>query len=311
MTEISAGPLIVSAPALRDQPDWIGRERDRLRDLAGTAGAILIRGLEVAGRREAATVARALSRELMAEHEGFTPRVATDGIYPAARWSPDQPMCMHHELSYSARPPGLLVFCCLVAPAWGGATAIADGSAVLRQLPPAVAKRFSEVGWELRRTYNDVVGVPWPAAFGTGDRAAVERYCDAHGIGFQWQDDGGLHTRRTLPAVLDHPSLGERVWFNQIAFLSEWTMDPAVREYLVAEFGADGLPFTTRYGDGELIDPEVIDLINDVYDAQTMREPWQAGDVLMVDNLRMAHSREPYGGSREVLVALGDPVSRS
>ncbi|MET9973273.1 TauD/TfdA family dioxygenase, partial [Streptomyces sp. NPDC006356] len=92
-----------------------------------------------------------------------------------------------------------------------------------------------------------------------------------------------------------------------------WTMDPAVREYLVFEFGPNELPFTTRCGDGSPLDRATVDLINDVYDAHTVREPWQTGDLLVVDNLRMAHSRDPYRGERRIAVALADPapVSRS
>ena len=29
---------------------------------------------------------------------------------------------------------------------------------------------------------------------------------------------------------------------------------------------------------------------------------------MLVDNIRMAHSREPFSGTREVLVGMGDPV---
>jgi alpha-ketoglutarate-dependent taurine dioxygenase len=246
----------------------------------------------------------------MTEREAFASRrIYADGVYSASKWPANQPMCMHHELSYGTPPPGLLIFCCLTASGQGGATALADGAAVLSSLPGPLVDRFARVGWELRRSYNDTVGVPWPDAFGSADQSAVERYCQVRAIGYQWQPDGGLVTRRTLPAVRRHPVLGEQVWFNQIAFLNEWTMDPAVRDYLVAEFGPDGLPFTTRYGDGEPIEASVIELINDVYAAHTVRERWQDGDVLMVDNLRVAHSREPYEGDREVLVALADPVS--
>ena len=39
-----------------------------------------------------------------------------------------------------------------------------------------------------------------------------------------------------------------------------------------------------------------------------MREPWQAGDLMLVDNVRTAHSREPFEGPREVLAAMADPV---
>jgi len=81
-----------------------------------------------------------------------------------------------------------------------------------------------------------------------------------------------------------------------------------VREYLVDVYGADGLPFNTRYGDGEPIGEDVIALINTVYEQNTVCEPWHEGDLMLVDNIRTAHSREAYEGPREVVVAMADPV---
>lgn len=78
--------------------------------------------------------------------------------------------------------------------------------------------------------------------------------------------------------------------------------------YLIEVFGPDGLPFTTRFGNGDPIGEDVIRLLNDVYEAHTAREPWQAGDLLLVDNVRAAHSRYPFEGPREVLVTMADPV---
>ena len=49
-------------------------------------------------------------------------------------------------------------------------------------------------------------------------------------------------------------------------------------------------------------------LVNEVYEARTVREPWQAGDLMIVDNISSAHSREPFTGQREVLVGMADPV---
>ena len=72
-------------------------------------------------------------------------------------------------------------------------------------------------------------------------------------------------------------------------------------------YGADGLPFNTRFGNGDPIGEDVVELLNKVYEANTAREPWQAGDLLLVDNIRTAHSREPFEGPREVLVGDGRP----
>ncbi len=105
-----------------------------------------------------------------------------------------------------------------------------------------------------------------------------------------------------------HPLTGRRCWFNQIAFLSEWTIEPEVREYLVDVYGEDGLPFNTRFGDGDPIGAGVVQVINQVYEANTAREPWRCGDLMLVDNIRTAHGREPFQGPREVLVGMTDPV---
>ena len=76
-------------------------------------------------------------------------------------------------------------------------------------------------------------------------------------------------------------------------------------------YGADGLPFNTRFGTGEPLTEEIVELINAVYEANTVREPWQAGDLMLVDNIRTAHSREAYEGPREILVGMAEPVRLS
>lgn len=108
--------------------------------------------------------------------------------------------------------------------------------------------------------------------------------------------------------MVRHPVTGQRCWFNQVAFLNEWTLDPEIREYLVEMYGSEGLPFNTCFGNGDPIGEDVVLLLNEVYEAHTSREPWQGGDLMLVDNIRTAHSREPFEGPREVLVAMGDQV---
>jgi alpha-ketoglutarate-dependent taurine dioxygenase len=245
----------------------------------------------------------------MTEMEAFAPRRRyAEGVYSASKWPPKQPMCMHHELSYAFEPPGLMLFACLVAPADGGATPVADSPSVLAGLPAGLVERAERVGWLLVRNYNDDVGATIAESFGTDDRSAVEKYCRANAIKFEWQPGGGLRTWQHRSAVVRHPRTGQRCWFNQIAFLNQWTMDPEVREYLVEMYGEDGLPFNTRFGNGEPIGADVVQTVNETYEANTIREPWQAGDLLLVDNVRTAHGREPFEGPREVVVAMADAM---
>ncbi|MDH6439008.1 alpha-ketoglutarate-dependent taurine dioxygenase [Streptomyces sp. SAI-144] len=305
-------PPILHAKSGEDPAGWAAEHHDTLRALVLEHGGVLVRGLGLSDPATTEAVFRRLTSGLMPDREPFAPRRSYGGgVYSTTKWPPNQQMCMHHEVSYGLEFPGLLLFACLEAPGAGGATALADASAVLRDLPRELVSRFERVGWLLTRSYHEEIGASVEEAFGTDDRAAVERYCRRHAIEFAWQSDGSLHTRQRRGAVLRHPDSGLPCWFNQIAFLNEWTMEPEVHEYLVDMYGADGLPFNTRFGDGDPIDVDVVRTINEVYDAHTVREPWQDGDLLLVDNIRTAHSREPFEGPREVLAALGNPVSRT
>jgi alpha-ketoglutarate-dependent taurine dioxygenase len=300
---------ILQADAPGDLPGWAAEHRDALRAVVAEHGSVRVRGLDLRDPVEISAVFRQLATGLMVEREAFASRrIYSDGVYSSATWPPNQPMCMHHELSYTLEFPSLMLFACLSAPTQGGATAVADARAVLEALPPELVARFEREGWMLTRSYNDEIGATVAEAFGTDDRGAVEAYCHANGIGFEWQSDGGLRTWQRRYAVVRHPVTGERCWFNQIAFLNEWTIDPEVREYLVDMYGADGLPFNTRFGNGDPIGADIVQLLNHVYEVNTVREPWQAGDLMLVDNIRTAHSREAYQGPREILVGMAEPI---
>jgi alpha-ketoglutarate-dependent taurine dioxygenase len=302
-------PPILRAEATCGAPSWAAEHRDALRAVLAEHGSVLVRGLGLRDETEIGAVFQQLATGLMTEKEAFAPRrTYSDGVYSSSKWPPNQPMCMHHELSYTLEVPGLMLFACLIAPTDGGATAVADSPTVLDALPPELIERFEREGWLLTRNYNDEIGASFAEAFGTEDRGAVESYCRANAIEFEWQPDGGLRTRQRRRAVVRHPVTGQRCWFNQIAFLNEWTIAPEVHEYLVDVYGADALPFNTRFGNGGPIGKDVVQLLNKIYEANTAREPWQAGDLMLVDNVRTAHSREPFEGPREVLVAMADPV---
>ncbi len=289
-------------------PAWAARHRAEVLAHIHEFGAVLLRGLGVTSAAEVAAAAAALGIEPMAEREGFAPRSSyAEAVYSSSHWPADEPMCMHHERSYAAEVPGYVVFGCLTAPATGGRTAVADSHRVLRGLPPELVRPFEAGGWVLTRMYHEI-GVPWTYAFGTGDRAGADAYCTAAGIAAEWLPDGRLRTRQRRAAVVAHPRTGVLGWFNQIAFLNEMTLDRAIREYLVDLYGPTGLPFNTAYADGSPVIAETVDKINEVYDALAVGEPWQAGDVMVVDNIRMAHNREPYSGAREIVVVFGDSV---
>ena len=69
-------------------------------------------------------------------------------------------------------------------------------------------------------------------------------------------------------------------------------------------FREEDLPYNTYYGDGTPIEDSVVAEIREAYRQERLEFPWRAGDILMLDNMLVAHGRNPYSPPRRVLVAM-------
>ncbi|MFF3736458.1 TauD/TfdA family dioxygenase [Streptomyces sp. NPDC002566] len=309
--EAGAPPMVVTPElsTLADALDWLRSVDDELRAAMRSQGVLYLRGLPVRDVQDFGAVRDQLVPQRTPYREKATPRHSYgDDVFSSTDLPPAQPIRMHNENSYTLDFPGTLVFCCLTAPAEGGATPVADCRAVLRDIPEHLVRRMRSSGWALRRNYSDLVSLDWRTAFATDRSAQVEAYCAENLIAARWSGDD-LSTSQIRAGVITHPHTGDEVWFNHMAFWNSWSLDEEIRESLVDEFGADGLPFETSFGDGEPVTKEDLAAIDAAYAGATMRRSWQPGDVMMVDNILAAHGRERFRGDRRIVVAMGDPVS--
>jgi hypothetical protein len=87
------------------------------------------------------------------------------------------------------------------------------------------------------------------------------------------------------------------------------TLDASVAAGLRLTMAEDELPNNTYYGDGSQIEPVVLDEIRDAYQRSSTSFAWEPGDILLLDNMLMAHSRTRYAGARKVLVGMTEPFS--
>ncbi|MEU2608427.1 TauD/TfdA family dioxygenase [Streptomyces albus] len=292
---------------------WWERHRARCRRLLAEAGALLLRGFQ-ADTLESFGRARELLLDRPGSYvEGATPRDRLgEHVYTSTNFPAAEPIALHNENSYAMSWPGLLLFGCLQEPESGGATPVADVRRVLQRLPVPLVDEFERRGgWLLRRTYSDWFGLGWQRAFGTTERAEVEKYCREASVETEWQADGVLRTRQVRPVTARHPYTGERSWFNHVHFWHPSALGSETRELLEEEYGPQGLPYATCYGDGTPIPDETVARIRAAFDAETRATPWRRGDLLLIDNMLVAHGRQPFTGDRRVVVAMGNPVERA
>lgn len=291
-------------------PGWLADHADDVAAAVLEHGALLVTGLAVLSAADLAAARDALGLAPAGWHEQFAARTEpAPDVWSAPEWPADREQCLHHDEAYGVDFPRLLLMTCPTPARTGGEMLVGDTRRALAALPPAVAERFRAAGWTLRRSFRPHFGLPWAAAFGTAEQAAVEKTCAERLIGCSWADGGVLHTAQRRSAVVHHPVTGEACWFNDVGFFSRWSVDTAERELMLGAFGPRGLPFDTAYGDGGEIGEPTWRAVLDAYDAVLRRVPWQQGDLLVLDNVLTAHGRSPFTGPWEVLVAPAEPVA--
>jgi len=269
-------------------------------------GAILFRGFNAGSVPAFDQFTKSICSELFVEN-GEHPRENVSGnIYTPVFFSPDRKLLWHNENSFNYSWPKKIWFCSVKPAAEGGETPLADSRKVYERIDPAIRERFMRHGVTYIRNYGEGPGLSWQQVFRTDDRQAVEEHCRRNRIEFDWKDGDRLRTRSTRPAAIRHPVTGEFSWFNQVQHWHLSCLGEATRDSLLTAFSEEDLPRNCCYGDGEPIADADMQAVCQVYSECEVSFPWQAGDVLMVDNILAAHARNPYSGERKLLVAMGE-----
>lgn len=296
-----------------DLYSWTRSNRERMEDWVAQYGGVLFRGFR--GIRGAADFDRWVVESgipLMKYMEGATPRRKMgDGVYTSTDFPADQMIALHNELSYVQTWPRRIIFHCVTAPPVGGETPIADVRKVYNDIDPEIRARFEEKGWMLIRNFGLGFGPEWRKSFHVETQAELDAYAAAAEVEVEWLTPERLRTRQIRPAVTRHPSTGEKLWFNHLVFWHLSSLSKEQREVLERDFKEDELPYNTYYGDGTPITDEVVAHIKEVYDRHTIKFRWQEGDVLLLDNMFVAHGRSAFEGERLILATMGTAISRS
>ena len=296
-----SSPPVIRAVADADLASWIGEHKEEICDALTLHGALLFRGFHVFDADALHEVVQAAGEPpyVSTEHDRVT--LGTH-VYTPIPYSSRERLLWHNEDTFRPEWPARLWFACGRPADDGGETSIADSRAVLGALGEA-GERLARDGIMYIRRFEDGLGQSWQRVLATSDRAKVEAQCRAQGIVAAWEGDR-LVTRTVRPATCWHPSAAEPCWIGQLLHFHPAALSETARSSLVALYGEDGLPRDCRYADGSPIPHAVVHALVAAYEASERLCRWEPGDVLLFDNMLMAHGRRPYVGERTLYVAM-------
>jgi alpha-ketoglutarate-dependent taurine dioxygenase len=290
---------------------WIRENRELISTYLSIHGGILFRKFGIHNAAGFEDLIQGLSGDLMNYAYQSTPRDRVQGnIYTSTTFPKDQQIPLHNENSYTNIWPMKIWFFCQQPTISGGQTPIADSRLVYQRLDPEIRSSFSERHVKYVRNYGEGIDLPWQKVFQTSDRSEVESYCREMSIGWQWSEGARLRTWQVQQAVAQHPQTGEKVWFNQAHLFHITNLGREVQESLMGVLGPEYLPRQAYYGDGREIEEGVLAEIKRTYEEVAVEFMWERGDVLLLDNMLMAHGRRSFTGSRRVLVGMAEAYHR-
>ncbi|MBQ1075730.1 TauD/TfdA family dioxygenase [Micromonospora sp. C31] len=313
LPEAPSTPVLVTpaGPGV-DLPGWLRAHREAVEARLLRHGAVLLRGFHGGSVEKFEEAASALCATLYREYGDLPREGESNRVYKSTPYPEDLSILFHNESSHLPQWPMRQFFSCIVAPRSGGQTPIVDCRTVLARMRPELVELFATKKLRYVRNFIEGVDVSWSRFFGTEDPAEVERRCAAEGTSFEWTAEGGLRTSRQADAVLRHPVTGEAVFFNQLALHHPSALDPEIRSALLEICEEEqGMPRNVFWGDGTVIDDAVVAEVRDLMDRESVAFTWQEGDILVIDNMLVAHSRSPFTGPRKIVVALGDMTGES
>ncbi|GCE28518.1 syrP protein [Dictyobacter alpinus] len=291
---------------------WAENNKTYIQQELAKHGAILFTGFNIDTPAKFEEFARQVSQsgELFDEY-GDLPRDNPGAkVYHSTPYPQDKSILFHNESSHMYRWPMKILFYCVKVAEEDGATPILDCRETYKALDPAIIARFQEKKLMYVRNFIEGLDVSWQSFFQTSNKDRVEEYCRRNNIISEWKGKNHLTTRQICPAIVKHPVTNDMLFFNQLQLHHVSCLEPEIRASMLEMFSENDLPRNVYYGDGSPIEDSLIQEISALYERLAVRFQWHAGDVVMLDNMMAAHARDPFKGTRKILVAMADMITQ-
>ena len=288
---------------------YISENKKELQGLLLKNGAILFRGFDINDREEFLKVKEAYGGEDSFNYvDGNSPRTKLSSqVYTSTEYPSEFRISLHSEMSYSNKWPGTIFFYCKTPAEEAGETPIVDCRYILKKIDQEVVDNFERLGVKYTRYLPGAKGMgkTWMDTFETTDKETVESYCTSNGIEFRWEGNA-LCLSQQGAGVAVHPVTKERVWFNQANQFHPSGLPEDIYKglKLIHAKNRHRFPQYAFYGNGEEIGEQHLKDITEIHFDCALVFKWQQGDVLMLDNMLMAHGRMPFKGDRKIYVSM-------
>ncbi|XP_071713840.1 clavaminate synthase-like protein At3g21360 [Rutidosis leptorrhynchoides] len=284
----------------------IKAEKQWLESLVDKCGVILFRGFPVKSPSDFNDVVEAFEFPELEYVSGLATRTKVVGrVYTANECPPEIRVPFHHEMAYIRDSPSKLFFFCELEPGKGGQTPIVLSHIVydkMKEKYPEFVADLEEHGVKIiviMKDDNDlsnVGGRGWKSAYMTNDKNVAEERAAKQDAKLEWMEGNAVKfSTGPLPAFRFDKNNQRKTWFNNIAFTK--TGPPNGRnadDYTYIELGYDAVvPDEAQKECLKIMDEECVVI------------PWKNGDVMLVNNLMVLHSRQPLlKPPRRVLASL-------
>ncbi|CAN6553056.1 unnamed protein product [Malus baccata var. baccata] len=298
-------PAPAAAAATPRLTETIQANKQYIQDQLRKSGAVLFRGFPVNTASDFNDVVEAFGYEEN-PYVGTAPRTKIVGrVFTANEAPPDVKIPFHHEMVLYPEYPSKLLFFCEIEPVSGGETPIVLSHLVYERMKdkhPQFVQKLEDHGLiytkVLGQDYDpsSAMGRGWKSTFGTEDKNIAEQRAAKLGYVLEWLDDGVKTIRGPIPGIkCDSSTRQRKVWFNNImAVYLGWKDDARNSDPEKA----------LAFGDGSPLAADVIYDCQKILEDESVAIPWRKGDVLLLDNMAVLHSRNPCTTPRRVLASL-------
>lgn len=261
--------------ALDDLPD------EQIRMLFREQGALLLRGFgadALGMKRFADRFAARFNRD-----QSRPPVPGTDGAVQYVTEG-SAAVAPHSEQANSPFRPDAILFCCTVPAKNGGETLLWDGVQAWQGLPAATREFL--LGNRLR-FFQRYPAPRWRAFLGKDATLQVleQSLAGREGVSYFIDGDEALYLEYLCSSVVQTRYGGELALSNSLLL-----------EYhtLKSRHGIETATTALRFESGQIVDVDLIRALEETLDPLTQAVLWQAGDLLMVDNVRYMHGRNAF-----------------